>query len=104
MLMPSAPAVLVPLLLLSFIACWPTQVSTAAEGAQEPTTPGQPEGKPVPLEPVVVTATRTEMKVKEVPASVPVRPDSRYTGCCSSDGRPEERWLPPCGTEADRRN
>ncbi len=44
----------------------------AAEGSAEPATPAQPKEEAVKLEPVVVTATRTEMKVKEVPASVTI--------------------------------
>ena len=64
--------VLVRLLLLSFIACWPTSISMAAESPAESTAPAKPQGEAIELEPVVITATRTEIKVKEAPVNVTV--------------------------------
>jgi iron complex outermembrane receptor protein len=77
----------VRLLLLSLIACWPTQVGIAAERPTESTAPAQPQGQAVELEPVVVTATRTEMKLKEVPASVTVltKEDIAQSGALAVD-------------------
>ncbi|MBI3780546.1 MAG: TonB-dependent receptor [candidate division NC10 bacterium] len=77
----------VRLLLLSLIACWPTHVGIAAERPTESTTPAQPQGQAVELEPVVVTATRTEMKLKEVPASVTVltKEDIAQSGALAVD-------------------
>ncbi len=64
--------VLVRLLLLSFIAGWPTHVGMAAEPAAEPASPAGGQEEPIHLEPVLVTATRTELRVKEAPVSVTV--------------------------------
>jgi iron complex outermembrane receptor protein len=64
--------ILVGLLLVSIIACWPIPFGMAAESPPESTAPSKPPGQAIEFEPVVVTATRTEMKVKEVPASVTV--------------------------------
>ena len=64
--------VLVLLLLLSFIACWPTKIGMAAERSAEPAAPAGQLEEPIQLEPVMVTATRTEMRVKEAPVSVTV--------------------------------
>ena len=77
----------VRLLLLALIACWPAQVGIAAERPTESTAPAQPQGQAVELEPVVVTATRTEMKLKEVPASVTVltREDIAQSGALAVD-------------------
>ncbi len=77
----------VRLLLVSLIACWPAQVGIAAERSTESTAPAQPQGQAVELQPVVVTATRTEMKLKEVPASVTVltREDIAQSGALSVD-------------------
>ncbi len=69
---PKCRQVLVRLLLISFIACWPKNVGMAAEGAAESATPAKQQEEPIQLEPVMVTATRTEMKVKEAPVSVTV--------------------------------
>lgn len=62
----------VRLLLLSLIACWPMTVSAAAEPASETRATVETERELIHLEPIVVTATRSEMKVKEAPANVTV--------------------------------
>lgn len=64
--------VLVRFLLISFFACWPMNVAMAAERAAEPTAPAGQQEEPIHLEPVLVTATRTEIRVKEAPVSVTV--------------------------------
>jgi outer membrane cobalamin receptor len=69
---PKRRQVLVRLLLISFIACWPTNLGMAAEGATQLTSPAQSQGEPLELEPVVVTATRGERRSFDVPSAVTI--------------------------------
>jgi len=64
--------VLVRLLLVSIIACWPTPFGMAAESPPEPTAPVKPQGQAIELEPVVVTATRGERPSFDVPNAVTI--------------------------------
>ncbi len=60
------------LVLFAVFVCWSSQVGLAAESLADPAAPSQAQTSPTRLEPVVVTATRTETKAEEVPASVTV--------------------------------
>jgi len=77
----------VRLLILSVVAIAPIRMSTAAEGATEAIAPVQSPEQPFELEPIVVTATRTEMPEGEVPASVTVltRDDIAQSGAVVMD-------------------
>jgi iron complex outermembrane receptor protein len=75
------------LLLLALIACWPAQVGIAAERPTESTPSTQPQGQAIELEPVMVTATRSEIGVKEAPVNVTIltKEDIQQSGAVVMD-------------------
>ena len=58
------------MLALSFLVCRPLNIGMAAERPQESGAPASQSEESFELEAVVVTATRTELKLKEAPVSV----------------------------------
>ncbi len=79
--------VLARVLLLFVVAYWPTQPTMAAETSAESTAPAPLQGQPIELEPVMVTATRTEIKVREAPVNVTIltKEDIAQSGALAVD-------------------